>query len=78
MMHQAIKTLLERVLGVEIILEHPKDRDLGHYASVVAFSLAKSYKKSPQTHRPRVGRTARTKCGVPEGLCTHRSLEWLH
>ncbi|GMB93461.1 Arginyl-tRNA synthetase ArgS [Helicobacter bizzozeronii] len=48
MMHQAIKTLLERVLGVEIILEHPKDRDLGHYASVVAFSLAKSYKKAPK------------------------------
>ncbi|WP_163564695.1 arginine--tRNA ligase [Helicobacter suis] len=47
-MHYTIKTLLERVLQTEVILEHPKDRSLGHYASVVAFPLAKVYKKPPK------------------------------
>lgn len=47
-MHHRIKSLLERVLDAPVVLEHPKDRSLGHYASVVAFSLAKSYKKAPK------------------------------
>ncbi|BCZ19113.1 Arginyl-tRNA synthetase ArgS [Helicobacter sp. NHP19-012] len=47
-MHRRVKELLERVLQTEVVLEHPKDRSLGHYASVVAFPLAKVRKKAPK------------------------------
>ncbi|GLH57763.1 arginine--tRNA ligase [Helicobacter ailurogastricus] len=47
-MHRRVKDLLERILQTEVVLEHPKERALGHYASVVAFPLAKVYKKAPK------------------------------
>ncbi|CRF47417.1 Arginyl-tRNA synthetase [Helicobacter heilmannii] len=47
-MHRRVKDLLERMLQTEVVLEHPKDRSLGHYASVVAFPLAKVRKKAPK------------------------------
>ncbi|WP_121020629.1 arginine--tRNA ligase [Helicobacter vulpis] len=47
-MYARIKGVLERLLGTQIVLEHPKDKNLGHYASVVAFSLAKTRKKAPK------------------------------
>ncbi|WP_104753372.1 arginine--tRNA ligase [Helicobacter salomonis] len=47
-MYQRVKGVLERLLGTDIVLEHPRDRNLGHYASVVAFSLAKTRKKAPK------------------------------
>ncbi|BCZ17701.1 Arginyl-tRNA synthetase ArgS [Helicobacter sp. NHP19-003] len=47
-MHRRVKDLLERILQTEVVLEHPKDRSLGHYASVVAFPLAKVRKKAPK------------------------------
>lgn len=40
---------IKKVLELDdIILEKPKDRTLAHYASPIAFSLAKEYKKSPK------------------------------
>lgn len=47
-MHCRVKDLLERILQTEVVLEHPKDRSLGHYASVVAFPLARVRKKAPK------------------------------
>ncbi|MFC3848315.1 arginine--tRNA ligase [Helicobacter baculiformis] len=47
-MHRRVKGVLEHLLEVPIVLEHPKDKSLGHYASVVAFSLAKTRRKAPK------------------------------
>ncbi|WP_104708728.1 arginine--tRNA ligase [Helicobacter felis] len=47
-MYNKIKGVLERLLDTKIVLEHPKDKSLGHYASVVAFSLAKERRKAPK------------------------------
>jgi arginyl-tRNA synthetase len=42
-----VKKIIEDTLGTSIVLEKPKDRSLGHFATPVAFSLAKEYRKSP-------------------------------
>lgn len=48
-MYQIIKTQLEAKLDLQdISLETPKNKDFGHYATPIAFTLAKTYKKSPQ------------------------------
>ena len=39
---------IQKILEKEIILEKPKDKILAHYASPVAFSLAKEFKKAPK------------------------------
>ncbi|ASM38079.1 MAG: arginine--tRNA ligase [Campylobacter sputorum] len=39
---------IKNILGFDVVLEKPKDRNLAHYASPVAFSLAKEMKKSPK------------------------------
>lgn len=39
---------IKKYIDEDIILEKPKDRNLAHYASPVAFSLAKKLKKSPK------------------------------
>ena len=39
---------IKKTLGKDIILEKPKDKNLAHYASPVAFSLAKEFKKAPK------------------------------
>lgn len=41
-----IKTLLP-IIGEDFVLEKPKDLSLGHYATPIAFSLAKTLRKSP-------------------------------
>ncbi|WP_104748242.1 arginine--tRNA ligase [Helicobacter cetorum] len=46
-MHTLIKSVLEEILETEVIIEYPKNREHGHYATPVAFSLAKVFKKSP-------------------------------
>ncbi|RDU74620.1 arginine--tRNA ligase [Helicobacter anseris] len=47
-MHQCIKQLLQDIIGVdEIILETPKNKEYGHFATPVAFSLAKTLKQPP-------------------------------
>jgi len=42
-----VKEFIEKTLGISVVLEKPKDITLGHYATPVAFSLAKELKKSP-------------------------------
>ncbi|RXJ67916.1 arginine--tRNA ligase [Halarcobacter ebronensis] len=46
-MQKRVKKFIESVLEKEVVLEKPKDLSLGHFATPVAFSLAKEYKKSP-------------------------------
>ena len=46
-MQNKVKQLIEDTLGTSIVLEKPKDRSLGHFATPVAFSLAKQLRKSP-------------------------------
>ncbi len=46
-MHTLIKGVLEEILEAEVIIEYPKDREHGHYATPIAFNLAKVLKKSP-------------------------------
>ncbi|WP_104697140.1 MULTISPECIES: arginine--tRNA ligase [unclassified Helicobacter] len=47
-MHQSIKQLLEDTLRISnVVLEIPKNSSYGHYATPVAFTLAKELKKSP-------------------------------
>ena len=46
-MKQKIIDIISRVTSYDVILEKPKDKSLGHFATPVAFSLAKELKKSP-------------------------------
>lgn len=46
-MQTQIKNYIEDVLKTSIVLEKPKDISFGHFATPVAFSLAKELKKSP-------------------------------
>jgi len=44
---QRVSTLLREKFGREVVLEKPKDRSFGHFATPIAFSLAKELRKSP-------------------------------
>ena len=46
-MQNIVKNHIENVLNKQIVLEKPKDLSLGHFATPVAFSLAKEYRKAP-------------------------------
>ena len=46
-MQEVVKKIIEDTLQREIVLEKPKDKTLGHFATPVAFSLAKEFRKSP-------------------------------
>ena len=46
-MQNIVKKHIEEVLEKEIVLEKPKDINLGHFATPVAFSLAKELRKNP-------------------------------
>ena len=46
-MKQRVSTLLREKFGREVVLEKPKDRSFGHFATPIAFSLAKELRKSP-------------------------------
>ncbi|PAF52169.1 arginine--tRNA ligase [Helicobacter sp. 13S00477-4] len=46
-MYHCVKKILEDTLEASIVLEHPKNKLHGHYATPIAFSLAKIYKKNP-------------------------------
>ena len=46
-MQNLVKEFIEKKLNTNIVLEKPKDISFGHYATPVAFSLAKELKKSP-------------------------------
>lgn len=47
MLYLKVKKELEQILGCCVILERPKNRNFGHFATPVAFSLAKSQRKNP-------------------------------
>ena len=46
-MKQRVSALLREKFGREVVLEKPKDRNFGHFATPIAFSLAKELRKSP-------------------------------
>ncbi len=46
-MQNLVKEFIEKKLNTNVVLEKPKDISFGHYATPVAFSLAKELKKSP-------------------------------
>lgn len=46
-MKQRVSALLRQQFEREVVLEKPKDRSFGHYATPIAFSLAKELRKSP-------------------------------
>ncbi len=46
-MQSIVKKHIENILEREIVLEKPKDISLGHFATPVAFSLAKELRKNP-------------------------------
>jgi len=46
-LQKIVKNYIEEVLEKDVVLEKPKDITLGHFATPVAFSLAKELKKSP-------------------------------
>ncbi|RXJ85207.1 arginine--tRNA ligase [Arcobacter sp. CECT 8985] len=46
-MQKIVKKYIEEILERQIVLEKPKDLSLGHFATPVAFSLAKELRKSP-------------------------------
>ncbi|MCK5111491.1 MAG: arginine--tRNA ligase [Arcobacteraceae bacterium] len=46
-MQKIVKKFIEQKLDRQIVLEKPKDRSLGHFATPVAFSLAKELRKNP-------------------------------
>ncbi|GGD31193.1 arginine--tRNA ligase [Malaciobacter pacificus] len=46
-MQNLVKNYIEKILETSVVLEKPKDVSLGHYATPIAFSLAKEFRKSP-------------------------------
>ena len=46
-MQNRVKKYIEEVLEREVVLEKPKNIELGHFATPVAFSLAKELRKNP-------------------------------
>lgn len=48
MLYLRVKEELEKALGCAVVLERPKNRDFGHFATPVAFSLAKIERKNPK------------------------------
>ena len=46
-MQNTVKKHIEEVLDRDVVLEKPKDISLGHFATPVAFSLAKELRKNP-------------------------------
>lgn len=46
-MKQRVSALLRETFGREVVLEKPKDRSFGHFATPIAFSMAKELRKSP-------------------------------
>ena len=47
-MRELIKSELARVLERDVVVEAPKDRSLGHFATPVAMSLARELRKAPK------------------------------
>ena len=48
-MKQRVAAFLRDKLNYDVILEKPRDRSFGHFATPIAFSLAKELRQSPMT-----------------------------
>ncbi|ANV98434.1 arginine--tRNA ligase [Helicobacter enhydrae] len=48
MLYQKVKTELDRLLQCDVVLERPKNRGFGHFATPIAFVLAKQERKNPK------------------------------
>lgn len=48
MLYSKTKARLDEVLGCDVVLERPKNKDFGHFATPVAFVLAKAERKNPK------------------------------
>lgn len=59
MLYLRVKKELEQLLGCSVVLERPKNRDFGHFATPVAFSLAKTKRKDPKVLSEELARTLR-------------------
>ena len=46
-MKQRVLKLLQERFDIDVVLEKPKDKSFGHFATPMAFALAKSLRKSP-------------------------------
>jgi len=46
-LYSIVKSAIEDIIGRSVVLEKPKDSTLGHFATTVAFVLAKELRKSP-------------------------------
>lgn len=46
-MKQRVSALLREKFGREVVLEKPRDRSFGHFATPIAFAMAKELKQSP-------------------------------
>lgn len=46
-MKQRVSALLREKFGREVVLEKPRDRSFGHFATPIAFSMAKELRESP-------------------------------
>ncbi|WP_200762709.1 arginine--tRNA ligase [Nitrosophilus alvini] len=46
-MKKRVQSILEKYIKKSVVLEKPKDKSFGHFATPIAFSLAKEYRKSP-------------------------------
>ncbi len=47
-MYEYVKSIISQITHCEIVLERPKNREFGHFATPVAFTLAKARKQSPE------------------------------
>lgn len=48
MLYSKVKARLDEMLGCDVVLERPKNKDFGHFATPVAFVLAKIERKNPK------------------------------
>lgn len=53
-MYHSVKKVLDDALGESVILEIPKDSSLGHFATPIAFSIAKRTATAPQKIAERI------------------------
>lgn len=56
-MYHHIKSLLEGIFDTEVVLERPKNKELGHFATPLAFSLAKVKRTQPKILAEEIAQT---------------------
>lgn len=58
-MHHHIKALIEKEFDAEVVIEKPKNKELGHFATPLAFTLAKIKKANPKILAEEIASTLR-------------------